>query len=96
MSKTANVVKMLADEGITGPAADAVCYEMLRQHSPTVIESVKYLVDRGFDADGVSMGMRQASKREGRAPDENGIANCMAVARHLIRQRRRAEKEENA
>ena len=94
MSKTANVVKMLADEGITGPTADAVCYEMLLHHSPTVVESVKYLVDRGFDADGVSKGMRAASKREGRAPDENGISNCMAVARHLIRRKRAAEKED--
>jgi hypothetical protein len=82
---------MLAQEGITGAAADAVCYEMLRHHSPAVIESVKYLVDRGFDADGVSKGMREACRREGRKPDENGIANCMAAARHLIRERRSAK-----
>lgn len=89
MSKTDNIVLMLADEGITGPRADAVCWEIVRQHSPGTVRIVEILVDRGYTPDAIGAELRQ---RAGKRADEAHIANCMAVARHLVRVKLRVKR----
>ncbi len=87
MSNTANIVGMLYKEGVTGPKADEIAYEMLLQHSPGLVATVGRLVRSGRTPDSIGKDFRETMRRAKHKPDEPHIANCMAVARHLLRQR---------
>jgi hypothetical protein len=88
MTNTANIPRMLYEEGITGPKADATVYAMLNQHSPAMIATVERMVRAGASEDDIAKGLRQVARQKREKPNEAHIANCMAVARHIARQRK--------
>ncbi len=89
LTDTANITRMLYEEGIKGEAADIVAYEMLRAHSPELVRLIVGLVEHGYTPEMIASGMRQEARIKSRKPDEAQIANCMAVARQANRYRDR-------
>jgi hypothetical protein len=85
IEKTASITRILWEEGIRGPQADMIAYEMLLRHSPKLVAAIERLVQHGYTPDRIAQDMREEARRIGQKPDEAHIANCMAVARDIKR-----------
>lgn len=88
-----DITGALFGEGVKGAQADMIAYEMMVRLEPKASEAVAGLVDQGYTPDYLAASMRAVLRGTGKPIDEAHIANCMAVARHLMRERKREERE---